>query len=228
MKRRAANIYDESGNFVPPDSAYARRLSDLKAATNRIGQTSSERLRWVIQFATTDRSQWHTATRAVDGDCLLALSGHGVTENCLGGIPLSPPLDDDELARVHGEVGNLLKQAVSAPAGEPIYLPTEGLRLGLVRMSPVGQKPAAWGLVSKSSSPAVAVLHSVRDLIFTEGRRLIPCKFCAKPILVVRKQQYCDARCSQKARNDTKARIAEQRSAGRSKGRGHGKTTRTR
>lgn len=204
-------VVNEQRRRVPIDSPYGRRLSDFKAASLAIGDTSTSRLTWVVRFIRERPAEWHSSTAASLGDSLLVLAGHGFPANLVGGVPLPSPLSREVVEAIHRELREVLRAAVtSAPGSEDVPLALGELTVSLVRLTKVSVKPAIWGLRYGGASHA-RIVHKVKDLIVESGDRLIACKFCREPIVSNRKQEYCDATCSQQARNHRK----DQRKGGR-------------
>jgi len=199
----AIAAYDERGR--PASRAYTQRLADLKAAFVVVGDTAASRLSWVTQFVAENPSTWQSGTRAVHGNCILALTGFAFPENVLGGVPLPAPLPPEDVDEVHRELSKFLRDAVTGPAGRPLFLPHDAAaRVGLVRASGPYQKPARWGNVYRYTSP-LGLLPVVRDLIVVAGHRLVACRYCQSPLVAFKKQQFCGEPCAQKFRNDKKA-----------------------
>jgi hypothetical protein len=189
--------------------AYAHRLACMKAASRKIGATAASKLAWLVRFSAEDPSSWHPGERAEAGDCLLALARGRFPENLIGGVELPDPLPPGDVDDVHRHVHALLHKVVNAAAGEMVPVVTvESLEIGLVRLTFVGAKPAAWGVTSWAPSIRDATLHAVKDLIVQAGDRLIACRACTSPLIGDGKRTHCrDSACGQKARNDRKAEI---------------------
>lgn len=192
----------------PATEAYERRFADLRAASREVGDTNSSRLAWIVRFAVQpDVAQWHSAALASAGDGLLAIGGHAVPSNCLGGVRLPPSLSREQVVGLHSDLSRVLRAVVSATAedGAPI-IATGPMEVGILRLTAIGQKPARFGLVYGDSAPREAVLHRLKEMILESGGHLIACRLCESPFLANRKQQFCTPQCAQKARNDRKAR----------------------
>jgi len=197
-----------------------KRHADLMAASRHLGESDASKLAWVVRFANEDASLWHSAERATRGDCLLVLAGPGrVAPNQIS--PLPKPLDEDSVATIHAELKHLLRDVVQGPANTTVSFKSGGHDVAITRATDEGVKPAIWGWSYTGNVQAV-VLRVVADLILRAGDRLVACKFkgCRNPIVAHRKQEYCDATCSQLARTAKKAQ--------RRKGGHHGKATRKR
>jgi hypothetical protein len=224
----AETIFDERVRPVGPDSVYARRFTDLKIASQQVGASSLSRLAWVVRFVGEKPETWHSATPAAHGDCLHALAGHAIPPNMVGGISLPAPMDAADVDAIHREVKAFLVAAVGHAVLEPVPIRSDGLQVGLVRLSEIRARPAVWSLVYSAAAPAVAVLHAVKDLVLQAGDRLVACRYCGEPVLAVKKRAFCNEHCAQRFRNEKRpARLVA--ASRQQKGRGsHGKTTRTR
>src|SRR5262245_24081740 len=191
--KRTITIYDEQGRRVAADSPYARRFAEIAAASRQVGNTAEDHLTWLIRFASDDPATWHPATRTAYGDGVLALTGFAVPSNCLGGIPLPSPLSAEDVGEVHRVLSRFLRDAVNGEALTPLVVPGY-VKVGLVRLTRAGEKPARWGTSYRYQSP-LGILHVLRDLILRHGDRLVACRQCETPFLAVKKQQFCTAQC---------------------------------
>jgi hypothetical protein len=201
MPKRPAEIFDEEGRRAGAKSAYAQRFTELREASRALGYSVSERLTWVTKFVGEDQSLWNEATERAYANRLAALVCP-IPENILGGIQLPPAITAIDLRVIQKTLRDILRSAVESPIGKPIPIPTEGLTMSLVRVTDKGKKPARWAVTYGSSSPAIAVIRLVADLVLTAGDRLIACRHCGNPIVAVKKQLFCNPYEAQRYRNE--------------------------
>jgi hypothetical protein len=218
MVKRRETAWDEHNKPVPPDHAYALRLSDLKAAFKSVGNTPIQRLSWITRFVSEDPTTWQSTTRAAHGNCILALTGYAFPPFLHGGVTLPTPLPPEDIDEVHRELSRALRQFVNMPAGETVFFAPDGkplesdVHLGIARFSDVHKKPAVWVGVTRFKSPRAA-LYVLRELLLRAGERVIACRWCGAPVVAVRKQEFCNTKCAMKARNDrrpSKASVSKQ------------------
>jgi hypothetical protein len=205
MAKRDA-VYEEGLRKVGPDSAYARRLADMHAASSLVGYTGVERLAWVTRFAAESPSTWHSGDVQARGDCLLALCGYALPPNLLGGVELPAPVPRPTVLDTHQAVASFLREAVTVPAMKTVSVPDDAhVAAHLLRTTAVGVKPAVWAVRYSATSIKAGVLNAITDLVLQHGDRLVACRYCSDPVLSVKKRAFCTERCAQKFRNEKKA-----------------------
>jgi predicted nucleic acid-binding Zn ribbon protein len=183
------------------------RLADLKIATKVIGDTHAARLAWIVRFVREDPAMWHSATRASHGDCLVALGQGGYPVNVEEVNHVPPPLEPAQITALHAELRTALRALVSGGGARAFAVPfeTEGGITELVRLTGVGVRPAQFTRFYADADARSAVLRAVANLLEWAGGPLIACPVCKDPLVIVRKQRFCSAKCAQKMRNDRKA-----------------------
>jgi hypothetical protein len=197
------------------------RLTELRLATQAIGDTHATRLAWLVRFIGENPATWHPAVRGVHGDCLLSLARPTLT-NLAGGRALPGALTADEIVALHGELRTTVRALLNTNPERfaHVSIPTEGLTERLERLTSAGKKPAVFGVSYGFDKPRTAIFQAVKTLILQTGARLIGCPECQTPFLATHKAKFCTPNCSQRARNKKRIRIdTRPRKTDRRKGR---------
>lgn len=175
------------------------RVEEVRAATEIIGRTAEERLRWVTAFARAEMRQ-HPGELAVDADCLVALAW-----------PVPPytavpaPLSRETVETLHAELRRIFRDLVTRTDGATEFPVAAPVRI--MRMTVVHGKPALWASTTRRlpTDPRTAILLTVRDLVIQGGERLLDCLECKGAFVARKRQDYCTDLCAQRARNTRNA-----------------------
>ena len=194
----------------PSKTSRAAIDADLDAgelAVRRTGRTREERLRWVVsEFARKDLDVLRPEELVALGyDLRQLMSPPWGTRRPHG------PLPGEVVRRVQRDVKNGLRALLNerrSPATRGWDLPAGTDRL--IRWSAPGSKKATFALRSSGDEYTV-IMRGVAHLVINAGAGLRACKECQSPFLAVKRQEYCEPTCGQRARDRRKKRERENR-----------------
>jgi hypothetical protein len=169
----------------------------IRTARQQIEAAPGGPLGWLLDFTRRDGAKWLPSDVDGHGYRLLALVYEpfppGLLQRGRGRIPPLSPLD---VETTRAELADFFRKLVTAPVGELVPVPTDGLKESLMRTAPPGVKPAHWG-ISRDGNRRTRLFQTVKELVF-EQDRLIACPECGEPFLALRKRKFCRSECLQK------------------------------
>jgi hypothetical protein len=190
----------------PATEPAAVRLEDLRAASVTTGATAEARLRWLASFVRAALPA-HSAAAQEAADCLVAIAWPVPPY-----VEVPPPLTRDELVALHAELGALLRDLVTTEGDSTRWPKIDDLHISIRRMTPVGRtekfRLAQWSPGIGPRNPGrtrEGILLAVYHLVLHGGERLFACLECKKPYVASKRQDYCEEKCSQRARTRTHA-----------------------
>jgi hypothetical protein len=157
----------------------------------RVGITTEERLRWVVEFAQKDLSMLRTGERLDLGEDLRLLIPTGWQ-----GIE-SKPMEEAMVVRLHSHISNGI-QALLASGSQKWRLPR------ITGLSLSKNQPEGRFYLTGEGGEFEGVVLGVFNLILRLGHRVKACPQCQKPFVAVRRQEYCSTACSQLVRDERK------------------------
>lgn len=177
----------------------------IRAAREQIEDEEGGPLGWLVGFVRKDRRL--PGDVEADGHRLLALVYGPMPPNLLQlGSGDIPPITPGDVANIHAELRAFLTRLVTAPAGELIDVPTDGLKEAIVRASAPSNETLV-NAVGPSKVPAIfavtrggprrtLLFQAVKALVL-ESKRLMACPQCKKPFLALRRKKFCSGPCLQ-------------------------------
>jgi hypothetical protein len=198
----------------------AKFFDHLELGKRRVGETQADRLRWLIGFTKTDLDALHPEERVALGYDLRSLVyGAGAGNRQMSWLLPKTAMSEPVLRDVHEKISTGFNRLITAKANEtrPWLFPLPD-SIGLTAYTDSKSKRLRFivGTDIRSDETAV-ILHGVLDLLLNSGGVLRKCSECEGPFVPVRRQEYCSARCSQRARDSRRAIKGEKRKNRRTK-----------
>ena len=190
----------------PWETAHYRAVQTASRIT---GTTAESRLRWLVDFAREELPRDLTAA----GNGLISVAWPAPPFAEVPG-PLSPAL----VRTLHRELRAVFSDAVTRSDGGATMFPVR-VPLGVMRISvrharapgTTGRAgrvgvPAAWASTAGGDDVRTTLLMRTHSYILSGGESLLACPVCDRPFVAQQRQEYCSGRCSQKTRNDKRAK----------------------
>jgi len=182
------------------------QLEQQELAVQRMGGTPEDRLRWVVRFARLDLGLFRPEEKVALGYDLRQFYQIGwFIKRTFG------PMRERQLYHLQKQIIDGLRNLVTDPRSyldgakllcDPQagwYLPAA--RAQILRLSPLGSKPAKFYMMRESDNEEAVILWGVAELLITAGSRLRSCGGCQSPFVARKRQEYCSPECSQRMRN---------------------------
>jgi hypothetical protein len=160
----------------------------------RVGTTTEDRLRWVVNFAQQDLNILRSGERLDLGEDLRLLIPKGWE-----GIDTDKPMDEAMVVKLHNHIFNGI-QALLASESQKWRLPRiSGLSLSK-------NQPDGRFYLTGEGREFDGVVLGVVNLILRLGHRVKACEReeCQKLFVAVRRQAFCSTACSQVVRDERK------------------------
>jgi hypothetical protein len=192
MSRRSA--------FESAVDAWNRRAG---ASWNRMARTPIGRLRWVIDFVNREDLNELQAGEWLDleADLYALVVASGYQPSAHSGDPRPPDLSHDTIADLHREIRRGIHHDLLRGAGWVIAFPRVGTnQLGKLKRQVIRRRKTGLVRTVYEGNVSSLVPMAVADLLTAEGHRLRGCQECRRVFVRVKRQEFCDSRCSQRVR----------------------------
>jgi hypothetical protein len=158
-------------------------------------------LKWLFDFLRKNLNKMSERDERIYGECLRQLSGEYQTEG------YSSYIVGEELA----EYQRTISEGIAALFDDKrrswtIPPPKE---VTLFRKSPIVSRGARFQFNLRGAERS-GILYGVMQLLQNLPNRLRACRFCQKPILKTKRQEYCSAECSRAQREKNRHQKREQ------------------
>jgi hypothetical protein len=157
----------------------------------RVGTTTEEQLRWVVNFAQKDLSILRSGEKLDLGEDLRLLIPKGWE-----GVGNANPMDEAMVVRLHEYISKGIKGLLTN-AGQWRLPRVSGLTLSK-------NQPEGRFYLTGEGEEFEGILLGVLNLILRLGHRVKACPQCQKAFVAVRRQGYCSTACSQQVRDERK------------------------
>jgi hypothetical protein len=186
-------------------------LDQVRIAAQQVDAEPGGKLGWMVRFAREDPASWLPGDRDAHGWRLLSFP-RPIAPNEVRETGIHPLAPQDVIA-LHSEIREMLRAIVGGPEnrGRGIEIPTDGLKVSLIRASGPGKKPAIFGF--SHGGPFRTMLFQKLAELVVANDRLIACPFCGEPFLALRKQKFCGPKCAERWHNREK--LAKRKEVGR-------------
>jgi hypothetical protein len=180
-------------------------------AMARMGDTPAKRLAWLLRFMNTDLNLLHEEEQTALGYDLQALwlTAAHVPQKRDEAVRADPfrfqTMDQSELSGIQKWIKDGFATLFSEKS---IWIFPAPVRVVLYRQSPPNAKRSDLALVTDFATKDLSwekqrrlIEHAIMWVVFAGKDLLRACSECKSPFIPVRRQEYCSANCSQKARD---------------------------
>jgi len=187
-------------------------------AQERVGETSKERLKWLLEFSKKNLDLLHPEERvALSYDLRALLKGSQQADGLTGEPYLilrsvaGKAMDESVFRELHREIKDGFKQLFSNKKSDEDHLRQWAFPLPktfhLWRQSGLISKRTRFQFLSQFDydDEKGPILNSILNILIDSQNVLRACVFCYTPFVPVRRQEYCSQSCSQKARDKRRA-----------------------
>jgi hypothetical protein len=193
----------------------------LRMAEMRVGRTTAERLRWVIDFSNRDLGLLRKEELVALGDDLQMLPRLHAAQHHHEPITEAhdseaPSMQPDDVLKVHDSMRRGFQGLLQEPS-EPWAIDAKSIFVARIHKQDAKQPQFRFG--SLGTEQKSAILATVIGLLLEDGHQLRACDSCRTPFLAVRRQIFCSSECSQIERNlrkqkarDGQGRVGRRRS----------------